>query len=186
MNNESQEPDDIRRKIWKALGRASRDRHHAWRYPVLATLGADGAANARTVVLRDVDVTHQTLSIYTDARSPKAGELVKDSNAMFVFWSARLSWQLRVRVSTHIDTDNPKALALWQQVQHSAAAADYLRAAAPGSPYIGPQNDDAAADGVNHFALVSATVLEIDWLELGRSGHRRARLLPAAWQWLTP
>lgn len=186
MNTESLEPDDIRRKIWKELGRASKDRHHSWRYPVLATLGSDGAANARTVVLRNVDATRQTLSIYTDARSPKAGELAKDSNATFVFWSARLNWQLRVRVTAHIDTESPEVQVLWQTVRHSAAAADYLGAAAPGTPYKGQQGGDAAPDGIHYFALVSASVLEMDWLELGRSGHRRARLLPASWQWLTP
>jgi pyridoxine/pyridoxamine 5'-phosphate oxidase len=46
---------DIRQQIWKELGRASVDRHHAWRTPVLATVGCDGSPNARTVVLRKVD-----------------------------------------------------------------------------------------------------------------------------------
>jgi len=186
MHSETLEPDDIRRKIWKELGRASKDRHHAWRYPVLATMGRDGAANARTVVLRNVDASRQTLSIYTDARSPKAGELAKNSNATFVFWSARLNWQLRVRVTAHVDTESPEVQVLWHNIRNSAAAADYVGASAPGSPYTGELGGDAAPDGTNYFALVSASVLEIDWLELGRSGHRRARLLPASWQWLTP
>ena len=186
MTNELRTPDDIRQRIWKELGRASKDRHHAWRYPVLATVGQDGAANARTVVLRSADATGQTLCFYTDARSPKVGELGEKPHALFVFWSARLNWQLRVRVAVFIDTDGPKARALWQQVQQSAAAADYLGLAAPGSPCPDAHSDAAAADGVSHFALVSANVLEMDWLELGRSGHRRARLLADTWQWLTP
>jgi hypothetical protein len=186
MTIQLQTPHEIRQQIWKELGRASKDRHHAWRYPVLATVGRDGAANARTVVLRGVDAIRQTLLIYTDARSPKVGELAEAPDALFVFWSARLNWQLRVRVAVFIDIDGPKAQALWQQVQHSSAASDYLGPAAPGSPCPDAHSGAATADGVNHFALVNANVLEMDWLELGRDGHRRARLLADTWQWVTP
>jgi general stress protein 26 len=186
MTNELRTPHDIRQRIWAELGRASKDRHHAWRYPVLATVGSDGAANARTVVLRSVDVARQMLFIHTDARSPKATELGEKPHALFVFWSARLKWQLRVRVAVVIDTDGPKVEALWQQVKQSAAAADYLGRTAPGSPCPDAHIGAAAADGRSHFALISASVLEMDWLELGRSGHRRARVLADTWQWLTP
>jgi hypothetical protein len=181
-----QTPHEIRQQIWKELGRASKDRHHAWRYPVLATVGRDGAANARTVVLRGADATRQTLLMYTDARSPKVGELAEAPDALFVFWSARLHWQLRVRVAVFIDIDGPKAQALWQQVQHSAAASDYLGPVAPGTPCPDAHSGAAAAAGIHHFALVNANVLEMDWLELGRGRHRRARLLADAWQWVTP
>jgi hypothetical protein len=186
MTIQLQSPHEIRQQIWKELGRASKDRHHAWRYPVLATVGRDGAANARTVVLRGVDATRQTLLIYTDARSPKVGELTEAPEALFVFWSARLHWQLRVRVAVVVDVNGPTAQALWQQVQHSPAAPDYLGSAAPGSPCPDAQSGASTAGGVNHFALVNANVLEMDWLELGRGGHRRARLLADAWQWVTP
>ncbi len=186
MNTELQSPQDIRQQIWKELGRASQDRHHARRTPVLATVGADGAANARTVVLRAVDAPRQSLRIYTDARSPKVGELVNESNALFVFWSARLSWQLRVRVAVSIDTEGPEVQALWQQIRQSASAGDYLGAMAPGSPCLDEHMNASQTQDVNHFALLSATVLEMDWLELGRGGHRRARLRADTWQWLTP
>lgn len=187
MTNELRTPHDIRQQIWKELGRASKDRHHAWRYPVLATVGHDGAANARTIVLRSADAARQTLCFYTDARSPKVGELGQRPHALFVFWSARLKWQLRVKAAVFIDTNGPKVQALWQQVRQSAAAVDYLGPAAPGSPCPPASSGVAAvAADVSHFALVSANVLELDWLELGRSGHRRARLLADTWQWLTP
>lgn len=37
-----QTPEEIRSQIWKELGRASLDRHHEWRTPVLASADADG------------------------------------------------------------------------------------------------------------------------------------------------
>jgi len=186
MNKDIETLPEICQQIWKELGRASRDRHHAWRTPVLATAGSDGAVNARTVVLRDVDVAHQTLRIYTDRRSSKVSELVKEPNALFVFWSARLNWQLRVRVNIAIRTDGAEVAALWQRIQQSAAGADYLGPAAPGSPRSDAHGTATNPDSAHYFALLSAQVQEMDWLELGRGGHRRARLQKNTWQWLTP
>jgi pyridoxine/pyridoxamine 5'-phosphate oxidase len=91
MKKNFQTPQEIRQQIWKELGRASQDRHHAWRTPVLATVNDCGAVNARTVVLRSVDQASQTLQIFTDQRSPKLVEIVNEPKAIFVFWSARLS-----------------------------------------------------------------------------------------------
>jgi hypothetical protein len=36
------------------------------------------------------------------------------------------------------------------------------------------------------FALLRAQVLQMDWLELSRAGHRRAQLAANTWDWLTP
>ncbi len=97
----------------EGLGRASVDRHHAWRTPVLATVGCDGSPNARTVVLRKVDTHQQTLCFYTDARSAKVNELKKEPKAVLAFWSGRLNWQLRVKVEISVATDGPELQALW-------------------------------------------------------------------------
>ena len=186
MKHKLQAPQEIRQQIWKELGRASQDRHHAWRTPVLATVGGDGTPHARTVVLRAVDAAEQTLHISTDGRSPKVRELAREPNALFVFWSARLNWQLRARVTISTETTGPEVETLWRRVQQSAAAADYLGSAVPGSPCGDAPSGLAPAHSDHHFALMRAQVREMDWLELGRSGHRRARLLPDTWQWLTP
>jgi pyridoxamine 5'-phosphate oxidase len=181
-----QTPQEIRQHIWKELGRASQDRHHAWRTPVFATTGTDGTVNARTVVLREVDAPHQTLCIYTDRRSPKFCELQNEPKALFVFWSARLNWQLRVRVTVKTLTTGPQVDDLWERVRQSAAATDYLGPAAPGSPRPDAHSDSTVDQATHHFALLIAQVHELDWLELSREGHRRARLLADDWQWLTP
>ncbi len=196
MKKDFQAPLEIRRQIGKELGRASLDRHHAWRTPVLATAGQDGAVNARTVLLRGMDVVSQTLQIDTDRRSSKVCELVKEPNAMFVFWSARLHWQLRVRVRVRVrlrvlvsianQNSGSEVEAHWQRVQQTAAATDYFGPLAPGSPRPEAHNPCTLPFHTNHFALLIAQVLEIDWLELGREGHRRARLSEDRWQWLMP
>lgn len=185
-------PEAIRHQIWKELGRASLDRHHAWRTPVVASVGADGAVNARTVVLRSVDAATGRLQIYTDARSAKVAELALTPHAMLVFWSPRLGWQLRVRVAVTVCTTGPEVTAVWERVRQSPSAGDYLAAKAPGTPLAGDAMDAPAAPSAEvsertpHLAVLDAQVQEIDWLELNREGHRRARITADDWTWLTP
>lgn len=180
-------PSEIRQQIWKELSRATQDRHHAWRTPVLSTANAEGLVNARTVVLRRVEVDTKCLQIYTDTRSCKVAELQSQSNAVFVFWSARLHWQLRIRVLTTILTEGVEVERLWEGVKQSASAGDYLTDAAPGTPML--PNDHVISldkEKIPHFALINAQVVEIDWLELSSSGHRRARITADDWEWLIP
>ena len=177
---------EIRQQIWKELGRASVDRHHACRTPVLATLGCDGSPNARTVVLRKVDTNQQTLCFYTDARSTKVSELTKEPKAALTFWSGRLNWQLRVKVEISVATDGPELQALWQRVQQSASAGDYMATEAPGTERPTGFGTAQNLSGDHHFALLNAQVLQMDWLELGHGAHRRARLSANTWQWLVP
>ena len=61
---------------------------------VLATAGADGAPDARTVLLKGAD--GRGFSFYTDYRSAKARELDANPRAALVFWWAELERQVRV------------------------------------------------------------------------------------------
>lgn len=185
MKTRLEQPRDIRLQIWKELGRASQDRHHEWRTPVLATVGRDGAANARTVVLREVNVQAQTLQIFTDARSAKVQELMHQAQAVLVFWSKRLCWQLRVRACITIQTHGPEVEALWDRVKQSAAAGDYLSPVAPGS-WLTLAKVTSGEANQHHFTRLTAQVVEMDWLALGREGHRRAKIGADTWDWLAP
>jgi hypothetical protein len=177
---------EIRQRIWMELQRATQDRHHEWRTPVLATVGTSGAPQARTVVLRHADATLARLHIYTDSRSPKVAELLAQPRATFVFWSKRLSWQLRVRAEMSVQTSGPEVEAAWARVSQSAAAGDYLSACAPGDALPDTQTGKLEPASTHHLAILTAQVQEIDWLELARSGHRRAVFGAHAWAWRTP
>lgn len=179
-------PEEIRDQIWQQLGRASQDRHHEWRTPVLATVDHDGLVHARTVVLRRADTAGGLLCFYTDSRSPKVSQLREQPLAQLVFWSARLSWQLRVRARVDVLTHGPDVETLWQRVQQSPSAGDYLSVTAPGEPFAADEATGLAGEPVVSFAVLRAKLLEMDWLELSRTGHRRARLSEQAWHWVTP
>lgn len=173
----------IEAAIWQELQRATHDRHHEWRAPVLASVAADGSADARSVVLREVLPVQRRLVFYTDARSPKLAQLQHEPRAALVCWSRRLGWQLRLRAHCR-PLDEPAALAArWQRVADSPGAADYLAPRAPGSELT----DQTEGDDQPHFAVVEAEVLSIDWLELHRAGHRRAAFGAAGGgRWLQP
>ena len=79
--------------LWAELVRAAGTRGHPWRQPVLATSCPVRGAQARTVVLRDVDPAARVLIVYTDTRTPKVAQLAHDPRAQIVCWSAVLGWQ---------------------------------------------------------------------------------------------
>ena len=178
--------EEIYHQIWKELGRATQDRHHEWRTPVLTTVGLNGLPNGRTVVLRRADADTRLLNIYTDRRSPKALELKNNPQAQFVFWSTRLSWQLRVRTKVQVLTTGPFVESLWQQVRHSKAASDYMAYAAPGEVFSSENSLSSTENEETYFAVLQAEVVELDWLELSRSGHRRAKFSGDTWRWVSP
>ena len=182
-----QTPLEIRSQIWRGLSRAVHDKHHSWRTPVLSTLAVDGGVNSRTVVLRGADELASTLMVYTDSRSAKFAELRVNSTALFVFWSQRLHWQLRVKVNVSLLSAGPQVENLWEKVKQSAAAKDYISLSAPGSMLTkSPDSSALPQSNDHHFAVLSAQVEEIDWLELSTNGHRRARFTSTLWEWLTP
>ena len=145
--------------LWRELGLALTQRGHAWRLAALATVADDGGADARTVVLRDVDAAARRLVFFTEAGSTKVRQLAQQPRGTLLFWSASLSWQLRVTVRLSVLTDGAAIAARWSKIAGTAAERDYL-----------------AADGSVQFAVVTAQALCLDWLALSADGmHRSAR-----------
>ncbi len=175
--------DELRRSIWSELVRASERRQHEWRTPLLATFGLDGAPQARTLVLREAHPETRQLQFYTDRRSQKVAELTRNPVGSLVFWSQHLDWQLRAQVVIRVEVDGPGVDAAWEHVRGSGSAADYLTPHAPGAVLV---QTDRNGSEVHQLALLIARVESMDWLEVGRGGHRRARLAETGLQWLVP
>ena len=172
----------IEASIWRELAAAVLEKGHAFRTAVLATRDADGA-DARTVVLREVDAIARELIFFSDARSPKAAQLQAHSLGTLVLWSAPLSWQLRLRVQLTLETSGLAVSSRWARLQFTAAAQDYLSHLAPGTALTEAKVERGSRE---HFAVVTAQVLGLDWLELSPSGHRRASFDAQGARWLVP
>ena len=174
----------IEEAIWRELGRAVRTKGHGWRLGVLATVN-HGAADARSVVLRDLELQSRSLLIYTDSRSPKAQQLQAEPQGKLVLWSDALGWQLRLSVTLTLETSGLRVSSRWAQLKLTPAAHDYLSPLPPGSVLSGSALAPERTSR-DHFAVIAARVEAVDWLELHPEGHRRARFDAAGSAWLTP
>ena len=175
----------IEADVWAELERAAADLQHPWRTPVLATAGHDGA-DARTVVMREVDPLQRQLLIYSDARAGKVAQLASQPRGMLVMWSAALGWQLRCLVRLRLETSGLAVSSRWARIKLSPAAQDYLSPLAPGTPIPQPHAARDTTVERQFFSVICADVLSVDWLELHAQGHRRARLAPEGHSWLAP
>ena len=180
----------IEAEVWAELARAAQSKQHPWRTPVLATRDAD-AVDARTVILREVDIPNRTLLTYTDARAGKAAQLRAHPQGTLVMWSAERGWQIRCRVQLSVDVGGLAATSRWARISLTHAAHDYLSRRPPGAELTGAEqhaHDDNGQEplGRGQFAVVSARVISIDWLELGLRTHRRARFDEGDARWLQP
>lgn len=180
---------EIDAALWRELSRAVRDRHHTWRFATLATVSAqaDGVhPEARTVVLRDCDRAARRLLVYTDARSAKAQQAERRPQGVLVVWSPALGWQLRLHVVLVLHTSGLQVSSRWAQLQLTPAAQDYMAPLPPGTPQDAPGAAAPDRDSRSHFAVLECQVHSIDWLELHRDGHRRARFDAEGARWLVP
>ena len=155
---------------------------HEWRVAVLATVDR-GHADARTIVLREVDAAERRLIFYTDARSPKVRQIEASPQGTLIFYSRELGWQLRMQVRLAVETDGLAVSSRWAKLQTSAGAHDYLAAAAPGTHLDAPLADLGTRA---HFAMIEAMAESVDWLELHPEGHRRAMLGTDGARWVQP
>ncbi|WP_321783926.1 pyridoxamine 5'-phosphate oxidase family protein [Burkholderia pyrrocinia] len=146
-----------------------------------ATLGLDGAPKVRTIVLRQVSRADRVLSFHTDARSEKVAELRRDPRISIVANDLDALVQIRAEGVASICDDEAQRRAIWQSSRPHTLLL-YRAPLPPGTPVESPeaahvpasQRTAPTGDGYENFCLIHMTVTRIDWLELARSGHRRA------------
>ena len=187
MASRLQQLGEIEEALWAELEacvepRPPGDPPHEWRVAVLATVD-DGHPDARNIVLREVEANERRLVFYTDARSPKVRQIEAAPHGTLILWSATLAWQLRMQVRLAVQTSGLAVSSRWARLQTTVGAADYLAARAPGSPLDAPLADLGTR---SHFAMITALVETIDWLELDAQGHRRAQFGTGGPRWRQP
>lgn len=172
----------IETACWQELTTAARERGHGWRLMTLATIDGD-RADARSVVLREVDAARRKVLFYTDARSPKVAQVRAHPQGTAVAWCPTLSWQVRLHVRLAIEAQTPATRQRWSRLQMTPGAQDYMSPLAPGQALHGTSHE---SDAREHFAILEALVEGVDWLELHADGHRRAVFDPGGARWVQP
>jgi hypothetical protein len=177
--------DAIEAAVWKQLEAAVPDRSHEWRTPVLATANGE-AADARVVVLREVDERQKQLLFYSDERAGKVAQLLNRPHGMVVMWSPRLGWQLRCHVRLTLEMSGLSATSRWAQIKLTSAAHEYLSAMPPGTPLANVRHAGSGAVARDYFAVICADITMIDWLEIHVDGNRRAIFDAQGARWIQP
>lgn len=176
----------IEQACWNELARALTVRGHGWRSPTLATIDMNGEPEARTVILRAMDSSQATLSVYSDARAPKVRQVETHPGVSMVFWCPQLSWQLRIRGRAQLILSGPEHARVLTGLAGSAGSRDYLSVSAPGQPLeVIADRPSLKSPGTAqpdptslHLAILQVQVIHADWLRLSGSGHRRMRFRP--------
>jgi pyridoxamine 5'-phosphate oxidase len=182
--------DAILAAAWALLARGAARASEDWHWPVLASVDArdpePAAPDARVVVLRTADASARRLVFHSDARAGKLAQFGLAPQACLVFHDRRRELQLRVQGPVDVHRGDAAARRAWDALAASSRRA-YLAPRTPGERTQAPDANlpDAFADrlpdaheaepGFANFAAVSVNVRRMEWLQLGRAGHRRAR-----------
>ncbi|MEM1237588.1 MAG: pyridoxamine 5'-phosphate oxidase family protein [Pseudomonadota bacterium] len=165
------------------MARGARDPKHAARTPTLATMSSDGPQQ-RTLVMRRVDKAVGTVTLYTDAATPKVTELQADPRASLHIWEPRSQIQLRLLVRVAMA---PGEHAVWQKMPEGAREV-YGVSPAPGTPIGGPERFERVPDE-SKFLELTLVVQRLELVALALPVHRRAFFLRENnWkgQWMAP
>lgn len=173
-------------RIWSSFARGAYSNREAFHWPGFATIDAQGCPQVRTVVLRRSDKPSRALEFHTDVRAGKAQEIAANPLVSWYFFDPERQVQLRVKATAHIHERDAHARRVWDGLSPSSRHI-YTVSPAPGTEVETPQSGlpspresgpfiiPGADQGWANFVVVATSVQEIDFLVLGRRGHRRAR-----------
>ncbi|MGG5823384.1 pyridoxamine 5'-phosphate oxidase family protein [Falsiroseomonas sp. HW251] len=167
-------PRDCLDEAFRRLSRGVADRRHAFHTPTFATIGPDGAPEARTLVLRGFDAAARTIRLHSDARSGKVVALLRDPRCALHLYDAGAKLQIRLSGAAEVLGDE-RAEAAWQASRDFSRMC-YAIEPGPGTPVAEPPPAPRDAEaGRPHFRVIAMVFDVMDWLELAHDGHRRAR-----------
>ncbi len=170
-------------RAWSLLERGTKDGRHAARFPTLATISETGPQQ-RTLALRKANRADATLTLYTDAATPKVTELTKDARASLHIWDQTSQIQLRIAATVVME---PGTAEIWEQMPQGARTV-YGVEPPPGTPISDPEGFDRTPN-FKKFLELTLHVRGLELVALGLPVHRRAVFRAAdRWtgQWLAP
>ena len=161
---------DLRADLDKDLG-------HKPKVAALATVGTDGSAQARNVVIRKLD-DDGSLTFTSDHRSEKNGELAANTSATVLFWLPTLRRQYRIAgVVAVLSPDDPRTVEQWRGAGDGARALFYWPP--PGQPRDAagafPAAVSAGAAMPDSFTTLVLSPARVERLDLTHTPHLRER-----------
>ena len=176
--------DTAEARLWQALGRAAKDRRSPWHTPMLATVGADGAPQARVLVLREVNRAGRLLRLHSDSRTPKVAQIAADPRVSVLLYDAGARLQLRIAGVARAESDGAVAARAWGDANLFARRC-YTAPEAPGALADGPisglppelerrePTEAESLQGRANFSVILIEIERMEFLHLAVTGHRR-------------
>ena len=152
------------------LHKGASEKDHPFRQFCLGTVGLEGLARLRTVVLRETTEDLQ-LFFFTDSRSKKIIHIKENNKVGLLFYHPKKFLQLRIEGLATVHSNVAYTKKLWNSI-NSANKKDYTTSEAPGSP-LGTKTAIDYLDDGNYFCIVEVTPFKIEYLKLGKPDHLR-------------
>lgn len=186
--------------IWQLVSEGASQKQHPLHTPTIGTI-ANQLPQLRTVILRQTVVEHRTLYFYTDFRSEKIQQLSANPALSWLFYHPEKKVQIRAIGKAIIHHQNDLALEQWQQLP-TYGRKTYGTIQAPSTPLLHASDDLPLAwksgtitltdteYAYANFAVIACKIHSMEWLNLQRSGHRRAKFdyVNGDWEgrWVVP
>lgn len=170
---------------WKKLVNGSVKKKNGFRTMCVGTIAKSNDASLRIVVNRKVDELQKTIYFYTDNRSRKHTDLVKDNRISLLFYDAKQSIQIVVKAHATMHTNNLLSKDKWKAISPQARLG-YMTLQAPNTPTHQPtlgyeerfalvKPTDVESDPFEkNFTVVACQVYELEFLYLHFHGNRKA------------
>ena len=163
---------DLESRIWTDLLEAVTSPNAPWRTPVVSNaVDGEHAVDARVMVMRASSRERAALTCFTDSRSPKLRAMERETRLAWTFHDPVRKVQLRAATRVRIHVGDAVAAEAWKTVPEGSRR-NYATRLAPGTAITAP--DEGRDFAVAYFAVLVATVAELDWLWMADDGHRRA------------
>ena len=172
---------DICRHIWQNLTAGAGPGQSPFTMWQLASNGADGVPQLRTIVLRGADEQRNTLTFHTDMRSAKVAELRADPRLSMLAVDLVNLKQIRLEGRAEICTDDNERKAIWNSARPHTLIL-YQAALPPGTPLESPlptgmqrpaEDNPGHRSGFDNFCVIHVTLSKIDYLDISADGHQR-------------
>ncbi len=175
---------EIERYAWSLLENGSRSPKEAFYTGTFGTVTESGIS-LRTVVLRGASPEERITICYSDERAGKVEEIRHRDAVSWLFWDEGTKVQLRLNGRATVHSGDSLTAEHWDRTTPGNRRS-YLALPAPGSvqPVATsglpegldsrqPTEEEGAA-GRENFAVIVTKVDRLEWLWLGKGGHRRA------------
>lgn len=171
----------------QAIDSGIRSRTHPFHLVSVASIGASGFPELRTVVLRHHDSEERDVAFHTDIRSPKVADFKMNQRVGLLMYDPEAKIQLRLKGYATVHHKDQFADKQWENTRKFSKYC-YLNEAGSGSQVtarqacgvdpVAAEADEERLDRVayEHFSVIKCSYFQMDYTHLAAAGHERAIL----------